>query len=143
MTEMRDKIARAIDDALPESDRLTLAPSQIRRAADAVLALIGPVMEENERLRSLVRKHVTFAGRKFPESVAEEARAALSPKSETLLEIQQAGANAKALGASIFDNPYLKSDALPANSGDTPEQWEAKRLNWEIGYRAEELMRDG
>jgi hypothetical protein len=48
---LREKIARAIDDALPESDQLTLAPSQIRHAADAVLALIEPVMEENERLR--------------------------------------------------------------------------------------------
>jgi hypothetical protein len=62
---------------------------------------------------------------------------------KNLLEIQRAGANAKARGESIFDNPYLKSAALPANSGDTPEQWEAKRLNWEIGYRAEELMRHG
>jgi hypothetical protein len=59
---------------------------------------------------------------------------------QELLSIQQAGANAKASGRSIFDNPYLKTAALPAHSGDTPEWWEAKRLNWEIGYRAEELM---
>jgi hypothetical protein len=58
-----------------------------------------------------------------------------------LLQIQRFGANAKAQGRSIFDNPYLKKSALPAFSGDTPEQWEAKRAAWEIGYRVEELMR--
>jgi hypothetical protein len=58
-----------------------------------------------------------------------------------LLKIQSFGANAKARGESIFDNPYLKQAALPAFSGASPDEWEAKRLNWEIGYRAEELMR--
>jgi hypothetical protein len=83
---LREKIARAIDDALPESDQLTLAPSQIRRAADAVLALIEPVMEENERLREGLNaiidrapeRDIKWAGM----NAHDIARSALSPKSE-------------------------------------------------------------
>lgn len=59
-----------------------------------------------------------------------------------LLQIQRNGANAKARGESVFDNPYLRQPALPAYSGDTAEEWDTKRLNWEIGYRVEELIRD-
>lgn len=58
-----------------------------------------------------------------------------------LLQIQRHGAEASARRKSIFDNPYLKKEAMPAASGDTIEQWEAKRLNWEIGFRVNDLMR--
>jgi hypothetical protein len=34
---IEEVVARAIDDALPESDSLSLAPSQIRRAARAAM----------------------------------------------------------------------------------------------------------
>jgi hypothetical protein len=87
---MREKIARAVGVArhgfaspgtIAQHGLIALEGLD-HHIADSVLALIEPVMEENERLRSLVRKHVTFAGRKFPESVAEEARATLSLKSE-------------------------------------------------------------
>jgi hypothetical protein len=87
MTEMREKIARAIAEKLIpvawESKSGALAEidgDSIVEAADAVLALYAPVMEENERLREAVEDIAKLAR---PQSYASErARAALSPKSE-------------------------------------------------------------
>lgn len=45
-----ERVARAIDEALPESDQFTLAPSQIRRAATAAIAACEAEAGELERV---------------------------------------------------------------------------------------------
>jgi hypothetical protein len=120
MTEMRDKIARAIEDNLksqgirvvidiaaqPDVRHICDGMLSLGALADAVLALIEPVMEENERLRTALafdepdaferwwgsykhknRELADYTRKKciafdaFHEAL-EQARAALSPKSE-------------------------------------------------------------
>ncbi|GAB2182689.1 hypothetical protein DLREEDagrD3_29120 [Denitratisoma sp. agr-D3] len=52
-------------------------------------------------------------------------------------EIQKAGANARAMGASLLDNPYYKSEAMPAATGESIQDWQAKAKNWEFGWEME------
>jgi hypothetical protein len=83
---MRDKIARAICSAmygpLEEGSWAVLGEhgkESLRRSADAILALIEPVMEENERLLEALE----WASDADPQLVEQiKGRAALSPKSE-------------------------------------------------------------
>jgi hypothetical protein len=76
---MRGKIARAISDTL---QKYGIAGPSLR-AADAVLALIEPVMEENERYKKALQA-IEFAAVEESEMWAGNlARAALSPESET------------------------------------------------------------
>jgi hypothetical protein len=55
--------------------------------------------------------------------------------------IQKAGANARAGRLSLLRNPYLESANMPATTGDSLEEWQAKVNDWEIGWRAEDLLR--
>lgn len=56
-------------------------------------------------------------------------------------EIQKQGANARAHGLSRYDNPFLKSTALPATTGETMEVWVAKHDAWNLGWTMEDAMR--
>lgn len=56
-------------------------------------------------------------------------------------EIIQAGANARANGQSIFDNPYLKVEELPAAKGISLETWINKHDAWQHGYQLEDIVR--
>lgn len=56
-------------------------------------------------------------------------------------QIQKHGANARSRRESQFDNPYLRADHMPAATGESVEVWNAKHDAWEIGWRAEDLMR--
>jgi hypothetical protein len=104
MTEMREKIARAIEDNLksqgirvvidiaaqPDVRHICDGMLSLGALADAVLALIEPVMEENDRLRVALQtiaddsyEPVTvYDDVSFTEAAANIASAALSPKSE-------------------------------------------------------------
>jgi hypothetical protein len=55
--------------------------------------------------------------------------------------IQKAGAEARARGESMFDNPYLRPEAMPKITGEGIAEWSAKHDAWELGWRAEDLMR--
>lgn len=55
--------------------------------------------------------------------------------------IQKEGANARALGHSMFDNPHYRSEAMPAKTGESTEEWQLKAEAWELGWRAEDAMR--
>jgi hypothetical protein len=73
---LREKIARAL--------RTRVAPLDLPEAVDAVLALIGPVMEENERFKVALQRIetgecVTDWADQPHEQMQDEARAALSP----------------------------------------------------------------
>jgi hypothetical protein len=91
MTEMREKIARALARRVGTEDSWQCWTNE----ADAVLALIAPVMEENERWKLACgearntldriigvvnRSDISPKGRLA--SIESIARAALSPKSE-------------------------------------------------------------
>lgn len=56
-------------------------------------------------------------------------------------EIIQAGANARASGQSMFDNPYLRSEELPAQSGISLEVWQSRHDAWHHGYEMEDMVR--
>ncbi len=56
-------------------------------------------------------------------------------------EIQLAGANARAAGTPNARNPYFAWDELPAATGETVEQWNAKVAAWDLGWRMEDAMR--
>lgn len=55
--------------------------------------------------------------------------------------IQRAGANARALGRDLLANPYYGSGNVPATTGESAKEWQAKVQAWEIGWRAEDLAR--
>lgn len=55
--------------------------------------------------------------------------------------LQRAGANACALGRSELDNPFLRSAACPAATGETLDVWMAKYDAWHLGFTLEALMR--
>lgn len=56
-------------------------------------------------------------------------------------DLQKAGANARAQGRSVFDNPFLKSENCPAHTGDTIKEWERKERAWNLGWEMENAMR--
>lgn len=56
--------------------------------------------------------------------------------------IQLDGAAARAANQSRFENPFLKSENMPAATGETVEEWTAKWRAWGIGWQAEDLLHD-
>ncbi len=56
-------------------------------------------------------------------------------------DLQKQGALARAAGRSLFDNPYLKSENMPAATGDTIEDYQAKHDAWHLGWTIENAMR--
>ena len=55
--------------------------------------------------------------------------------------IQKAGANARALGLTEFDNPYYVKTVMPAETGEPIEEWSAKAEAWLTGWKIENAMR--
>ena len=51
-----------------------------------------------------------------------------------LVQIQIAGADARAQGWSRFDNPFFRMTHTPALTGDTPALWRAKKDAWDRGF---------
>lgn len=51
------------------------------------------------------------------------------------------GANARAAGVSVFDNPFLRLESLPATTGESIEEWQAKQSAWDFGWKAEDAIR--
>lgn len=58
-------------------------------------------------------------------------------------DIQKAGANARAHGFGEANNPYYQTENLPATTGETAAEWEAKATAWELGWRMEDAIRNG
>lgn len=56
-------------------------------------------------------------------------------------EIQKRGANARARGEYQGSNPYYASSAMPAATGETAEEWNAKAIAWQLGWTIEDAMR--
>jgi hypothetical protein len=55
---------------------------------------------------------------------------------------QQDGANARALGQDLLSNPYYVASRMPSVTGERLEEWHAKAVAWEVGWRAEDSIRD-
>jgi hypothetical protein len=53
--------------------------------------------------------------------------------------LQRDGARARALGRTAFDNPYLKPENMPAQTGETEDLWNAKRDAWQMGWTIEDV----
>lgn len=59
----------------------------------------------------------------------------------TFMELQQQGANARALGRSPIDNPFYRVEAMPISTGESTELWNAKAEAWGLGFTLEDAMR--
>lgn len=55
--------------------------------------------------------------------------------------IEKAGAEARARGETFLANPYLRSAALPAATGEALATWQAKHDAWHRGYMMEDAIR--
>lgn len=49
-------------------------------------------------------------------------------------QIQKDGAKARTEGATPADNPYYKPENMPAATGETIPEWEAKACAWNFGW---------
>ncbi len=52
-----------------------------------------------------------------------------------------AGANARGMGRSLLDNPYLHQDRVPMATGESLEVWESRHDAWEAGWLLEDSVR--
>lgn len=53
------------------------------------------------------------------------------------------GANARANGQSIADNPFFKIDNMPINTKESAESWNDKAQAWNDGWFIEDVLREG
>ncbi len=58
-------------------------------------------------------------------------------------DIKKDGATARALGKRLLQNPYLKSNQMPSETGESAQEWQAKHDQWELGWRIEDAIRGG
>ena len=58
-------------------------------------------------------------------------------------QAQKDGASARALGRNLLSNPYYLASGMPSVTGEKLEEWHAKAVAWEVGWRAEDLNRAG
>jgi hypothetical protein len=56
---------------------------------------------------------------------------------------EKRGAEARARGANLFDNPFYRSEAMPAQTEQALEEWQADAEAWEAGWRLEDAVRGG
>lgn len=58
------------------------------------------------------------------------------------IELQKAGATARAARRCELDNPFYKSENMPAATGESIEAWNAKCEAWDFGWKMEDAIRD-
>jgi hypothetical protein len=58
-------------------------------------------------------------------------------------QAEKDGASARALGRDLLSNPYYLASGMPSVTGEKLEEWHAKAVAWEVGWRAEDLSRAG
>jgi hypothetical protein len=58
-------------------------------------------------------------------------------------QAEKDGASARALGQDLLSNPYYLASGMPSVTGEKLEEWHAKAVAWEVGWRAEDLSRAG
>ena len=58
-------------------------------------------------------------------------------------QAEKDGASARALGRDLRSNPYYVATGMPSVTGEKLEEWHAKAVAWEVGWRAEDLIRAG
>ncbi|TAX57099.1 hypothetical protein ELI01_18635 [Rhizobium leguminosarum] len=145
MSEMVERVARAIAETLMAIDQKRAENSghdimlvidaympPCRLAARAAIGGHGSQMALCRKGRQFSSGNLDSHDRCRPQGTGE------GRMSE---EIQKRGANARALGKSVFDNPFLKSEEMPRATGETIEEWQAKHDAWELGWRMENAMR--
>ncbi|WP_308021990.1 CrpP-related protein [Achromobacter insolitus] len=52
-------------------------------------------------------------------------------------DIRKQGALAARQGLTLWDCPYLKAQAMPGHTGESPAAWQAKVDAWEAGWMRE------
>jgi hypothetical protein len=56
-------------------------------------------------------------------------------------QAEKDGASARALGRDLLSNPYYLASGMPSVTGEKLEEWHAKAVAWEVGWRAEDSSR--
>lgn len=56
-------------------------------------------------------------------------------------KVFNAGIIARSQGKSFLDNPFLKTENLPAQTGQSVESWNEKAQAWRDGWECENLLR--
>lgn len=55
--------------------------------------------------------------------------------------IRKQGAQAARQGLTRWENPYLKAQAMPGHTGESPTRWQTKVDAWEAGWDMETVAR--
>ncbi|MDF8360126.1 CrpP-related protein [Achromobacter anxifer] len=55
-------------------------------------------------------------------------------------DIRKQGGAAARLGLTLWDCPYLKAQAMPGHTGESPKIWQDKVDAWEAGWAKEKEM---
>jgi hypothetical protein len=58
-------------------------------------------------------------------------------------QAEKDGASARALGRDLLSNPYYAAKGMPSVTGEKLEEWHAKAVAWEVGWRAEDSVHAG
>jgi hypothetical protein len=58
-------------------------------------------------------------------------------------QAEKDGASARSLGRDLLSNPYYAAKGMPSITGEKLEEWHAKAVAWEVGWRAEDSSRAG
>jgi len=58
-----------------------------------------------------------------------------------LKTLQNRGAEARAHGAALLDNPFYQTKYMPAITGDTIDVWQKQADAWAFGWQMEDEMR--
>lgn len=56
-------------------------------------------------------------------------------------ELVKRGANDRARGLSPFDCPLFKREQMPATTGESVQEWNAKVDAWNLGWKLEDAVR--
>jgi hypothetical protein len=55
-------------------------------------------------------------------------------------QAEKDGASARALGRNLHSNPYYAANGMPSVTGEKFEEWHAKAVAWEVGWRAQVVI---
>ena len=56
-------------------------------------------------------------------------------------QAEKDGGSARALGRDLLSNPYYAASGMPSVTGEKLEEWHTKAVAWEVGWRAEDMIR--
>ncbi|WP_132958571.1 CrpP-related protein [Rhizobium sp. BK251] len=62
---------------------------------------------------------------------------------EEMIDLQERGARARAIGLALSDNPFLTAGHMPVHGREPTADWLARHDAWKFGWEAEHASREG